>query len=40
MDGAEWEKFAGFFADNGLISTRPTADEMLTNDLLPGQIPD
>jgi putative hydroxymethylpyrimidine transport system substrate-binding protein len=40
MDGAAWEKFAGFFADEGLISTRPTADEMLTNDLLPGQIPD
>jgi putative hydroxymethylpyrimidine transport system substrate-binding protein len=40
MDGAEWEKFAGFFADNGLISTRPTADEMLTDDLLPGKIPD
>ncbi len=39
MNGAEWEKFAGFFADEGLISTRPTADEMLTNDLLPGQIP-
>jgi putative hydroxymethylpyrimidine transport system substrate-binding protein len=40
MDGAEWEKFAGFFADEGLISTRPTADDMLTNDLLPGHIPD
>ena len=40
MDGREWEKFAGFFADRGLISTRPLADEMLTNELLPGQIPD
>jgi putative hydroxymethylpyrimidine transport system substrate-binding protein len=40
MSPREWEAFAGFFADNGLISTRPTADEMLTNALLPGQIPD
>jgi putative hydroxymethylpyrimidine transport system substrate-binding protein len=40
MNPREWERFAGFFADRGLISTRPTADEMLTTDLLPGQIPD
>jgi putative hydroxymethylpyrimidine transport system substrate-binding protein len=39
MDGAAWERFAGFFADRGLISTRPTADEMLSNDYLPGEIP-
>jgi putative hydroxymethylpyrimidine transport system substrate-binding protein len=40
MSAREWEAFAGFFADNGLIGTRPSADEMLTNALLPGQIPD
>lgn len=40
MDGDEWERFAGFFADRGLIGTRPTAGEMLTNEWLPGQIPD
>jgi hypothetical protein len=40
MSPREWEAFAGFFADNGLISTRPTAADMLTNELLPGQIPD
>jgi putative hydroxymethylpyrimidine transport system substrate-binding protein len=40
MNPKEWERFAGFFADRGLISTRPTANEMLTTDLLPGQIPD
>jgi putative hydroxymethylpyrimidine transport system substrate-binding protein len=40
MNPREWESFAGFFADNGLISTRPSASEMLTNTLLPGQIPD
>jgi putative hydroxymethylpyrimidine transport system substrate-binding protein len=40
MSPREWERFAGFFADRGLISTRPTADEMFTDDLLPGQVPD
>jgi putative hydroxymethylpyrimidine transport system substrate-binding protein len=39
MDAREWEEFAGFFADNGLISTRPSAAEMFTDELLPGQIP-
>ena len=36
MEPGEWEEFAGFFADNGLISTRPTAGEMFTDELLPG----
>ena len=40
MDPEEWEAFAGFFADCGLIERRPTADELLTNELLPGEIPD
>jgi putative hydroxymethylpyrimidine transport system substrate-binding protein len=40
MDPAEWEEFAGFFADRGLIGTRPSADELLTNELLPGEIPE
>jgi putative hydroxymethylpyrimidine transport system substrate-binding protein len=40
MDPREWERFAGFFADNGLIGSRPAAGELLTNELLPGQIPD
>ena len=39
MNPREWEEFAGFFADNGLISTRPTASEMFTDALLPGEIP-
>jgi putative hydroxymethylpyrimidine transport system substrate-binding protein len=39
MNAREWEGFAGFFADNGLITTRPTAAEMFTDELLPGQIP-
>jgi putative hydroxymethylpyrimidine transport system substrate-binding protein len=40
MDPREWEEFAGFFADRGLIERRPTADDLLTNELLPGEIPD
>ena len=40
MDPAEWERFAAFFADRGLISTRPGAGELLTNELLPGRLPD
>ena len=37
MDGREWERFAGFFADRGLIGTRPAASELLTNELLPDE---
>ncbi len=40
MNPSEWEAFAGFFADKGLIERRPTADDLLTNELLPGEIPD
>ena len=40
MDASEWEEFAGFFADRGLITSRPSAAELLTNELLPGEIPD
>lgn len=40
MDPREWERFAAFFAERGLISDRPNADELLTNELLPGEIPD
>jgi len=40
MDAREWEEFAGFFADQGLISSRPTAAEMFTDELLPGRIPE
>jgi putative hydroxymethylpyrimidine transport system substrate-binding protein len=40
MDPREWEEFAGFFADRGLIERRPTADDLLTNELLPREIPD
>jgi putative hydroxymethylpyrimidine transport system substrate-binding protein len=40
MDGREWESFAGFFADRGLIGTRPEASDLLTNELLPGETPE
>jgi putative hydroxymethylpyrimidine transport system substrate-binding protein len=35
MDPGEWERFAGFFADRGLVTRRFTAEELLTNELLP-----
>ena len=35
MDPAEWERFAGFFVDRGLIGTRFGAGDLLTDDLLP-----
>jgi putative hydroxymethylpyrimidine transport system substrate-binding protein len=39
MDPAEWERFAGFLADRGQIDTRFGAEELLSNELLPGSIP-
>jgi putative hydroxymethylpyrimidine transport system substrate-binding protein len=40
MDAAEWREFAGFMVDEDLLETLPDAGELLTNDLLPGRIPD
>jgi putative hydroxymethylpyrimidine transport system substrate-binding protein len=40
MDPAEWDEFSHFFADHGVIEELPSTDDLLTNDLLPGQIPD
>ena len=40
MDSREWERFAGFFADRGLISDPADGREMFTDDLLPGRVPD
>ena len=36
MDPAEWDEFAAFMADRGLVEAAPATDEMLTNELLPG----
>jgi len=38
MDPARWEKFAAFLADQGQIDTRPVIAEVLTNELLPGEL--
>jgi putative hydroxymethylpyrimidine transport system substrate-binding protein len=41
MDPKEWEAFAGWMRDNGLIRSLPTAAELLSNDYLPsGEIPE
>jgi ABC-type nitrate/sulfonate/bicarbonate transport system substrate-binding protein len=40
MDPDQWQRFAQFFADHGLIEARPSPGDVLTNDLLPGEIPD
>ena len=35
MDAGEWDEFAAFLADRGLVDPAPPADELLTNELLP-----
>ncbi len=40
MDTAEWEAFIAWMQENGLISGRPRPAEVLTNEYLPGQIPE
>jgi putative hydroxymethylpyrimidine transport system substrate-binding protein len=40
MDPERWREFAGFMVDEGLLDSLPATDEVLTNDLLPGRIPD
>lgn len=40
MDPAAWEEFAGWMRDNGLIEQLPTAADLLSNDYLPGKIPE
>jgi len=40
MNPREWEEFAGFFADSALVERRFPASELLTNELLPGEIPE
>jgi putative hydroxymethylpyrimidine transport system substrate-binding protein len=39
MDPRQWDAFAHFFADHGLIKALPPTGDVLTNDLLPGRIP-
>ncbi len=40
MDPARWDDFIGWMRDNGLISTLPPAAGVLSNDYLPGKIPE
>jgi putative hydroxymethylpyrimidine transport system substrate-binding protein len=41
MNPKEWEAFAGWMRDNGLIQSLPKAAELLSNDYLPsGEIPE
>jgi putative hydroxymethylpyrimidine transport system substrate-binding protein len=40
MDPALWRDFAGFMVDEELIGSLPSTDDVLTNDLLPGEIPE
>jgi putative hydroxymethylpyrimidine transport system substrate-binding protein len=40
MDPELWRDFAGFMVDEELIGTLPATDDVLTNDLLPGKIPE
>jgi putative hydroxymethylpyrimidine transport system substrate-binding protein len=40
MDPRQWDRFAQFFADHGLIESLPPTDDLLTNELLPGNLPD
>jgi putative hydroxymethylpyrimidine transport system substrate-binding protein len=39
MDPQQWERFAQFLADRGLIEALPSTGDVLTNDLLPGEVP-
>jgi putative hydroxymethylpyrimidine transport system substrate-binding protein len=40
MNPREWEEFAGFLAGEGVIEALPETGDVLTNELLPGQIPE
>jgi putative hydroxymethylpyrimidine transport system substrate-binding protein len=39
MDPTDWRRFIGWMRDNGLISSLPSASEVLTNAYLPGKVP-
>jgi putative hydroxymethylpyrimidine transport system substrate-binding protein len=40
MDPAAWKRFGAWMRDNELIATLPSAADLLTNDYLPGEIPE
>ena len=40
MDPDEWAKFIAWMRDNGLIDSLPATSRVLSNDYLPGRIPE
>jgi putative hydroxymethylpyrimidine transport system substrate-binding protein len=40
MDPNQWREFIGWMRDSGLIDSLPAPSEVLTNEYLPGEIPD
>jgi hypothetical protein len=40
MDENQWREFIGWMRDHGQISSLPTPGQVLTEELLPGKIPD
>lgn len=40
MDEAQWREFIGWMRDNGLIESLPTPAQVLSEELLPGEIPE
>jgi putative hydroxymethylpyrimidine transport system substrate-binding protein len=40
MDPARWREFAGFMVDEDVLASLPEIDDVLTNELLPGRIPE
>jgi putative hydroxymethylpyrimidine transport system substrate-binding protein len=40
MDPTQWREFAGWMRDNGLLTSLPSPSQLLSNDYLPGTIPD
>ena len=40
MAPGEWARFIAWMRDNGLISSLPPTSEVLTNEYLPGGVPE
>ena len=40
MDPHEWREFAGFMVDEDQLDALPAPEDVLTNGLLPGKIPE
>jgi hypothetical protein len=40
MDPAQWREFIGWMRDNSLIDSLPSPASVLSNDYLPGAIPE